>query len=242
MKFNMQSVKEVYSSKNIIKSYIDKQKMIGITEPEKRIILENISVESRILDLGCGTGRISLGLDEIGYENIVGIDVSEPMISNAIKARKEGSKIQFVNQDILGLTNELGSFDAVLAIHSITPLPHLEDRRKALKQIKRLLKANGTIIISAFLQETNTEYWEKEKSEWDKNNQDKRLIDFGDIILKKHKTEIFIHIPERIEFEHMIENTGLRITKRYDWTDLVDESQEEGVPNAQRCAYWVMAA
>ncbi len=167
MKFNMSSVKETYSSKDVIKSYVQKQKKTGITEPERRIIEKTIKPQNRILDIGCGTGRVCFGLYEMGFENIVGIDISEEMIQNAIKLQEKRSKIKFVNHDILVFKGELGTFDVVLAIHSITPIPKNENRRNALSQIAKYLNSNGVVIISAFLQETNKDYWEEEKIKWD---------------------------------------------------------------------------
>ncbi len=74
---------------------------------------------------------------------------------------------------------------------------------------------------------------------WDEMNHDQRLIDFGDIILNKHNTQIFIHIPKRTDFENMIEDAGMKITERFSWTELVIEEQKNAVPNSQKCTYWI---
>ena len=56
--------------------------------------------KSRIFELGCGTGNLTVRLAKMGYD-IVGTDLSPEMIARAQeKARKSGQKIQFAVQDM----------------------------------------------------------------------------------------------------------------------------------------------
>ncbi|HET6482851.1 MAG TPA: methyltransferase domain-containing protein [Actinoplanes sp.] len=63
----------------------------------------------RILDLGCGTGRLTAMLAERGYD-VVGLDSSAGMLR---VAEGRGSSATFVQADILDLP-DLGSFDVIL--------------------------------------------------------------------------------------------------------------------------------
>jgi SAM-dependent methyltransferase len=80
-----------------------------------------------VLELGCGTGRISLPLARAGVR-IVGIDRSAPMLERAarrlaaMRKREDGrkkSRLRLVRGDIRSLPFEPGSFTTVLAPYGI---------------------------------------------------------------------------------------------------------------------------
>ncbi|MCK4630146.1 MAG: class I SAM-dependent methyltransferase, partial [Bacteroidales bacterium] len=75
----------------------------------------NFNKQTRILDIGCGTGRHSIELTKRGYQ-ITGIDLSETLLNRAReKALKEDLKIDFQKQDarILKFQKE---FDLVIML------------------------------------------------------------------------------------------------------------------------------
>ena len=71
-------------------------------------------IGKRVLDLGCGTGRLALGAAFLGAESVVGVDVDEATIRAAsTNAEQAGltDKVQWVTGDVNGVT---GTFDTVL--------------------------------------------------------------------------------------------------------------------------------
>ena len=76
-----------------------------------------------ILDIGCGTGSVSLPLAQKGY-NIIGIDISEDMLSFARqKAEIAGLDILFLQQDMRAF--ELyGTVDSIICICDVTDSKH----------------------------------------------------------------------------------------------------------------------
>lgn len=68
-------------------------------------VLKKFQLEPKhIVDLGCGTGEITLRLATLGYQ-ITGVDISEDMLAIADeKARKAKVIIPFIQQDIRKLT------------------------------------------------------------------------------------------------------------------------------------------
>ena len=65
-----------------------------------------------ILDLGCGAGRTTLALYKQGFENILGIDLSETAIKNAKKlAKQQNLDLTFMIANALSLPFEDNSFD-----------------------------------------------------------------------------------------------------------------------------------
>lgn len=242
MKIDLNDVKNTYSNKKVVESYLMKQEKMGLSKPEKTLIDKYFNEDQRVLDIGCGTGRICFGLSKMGFNSIVGIDLSDEMIKQAKAVKGEQEHITFKVQNILTLEKCEEKYDVITAIHAITPIPGKTHRLEALNQLRSCLNVEGILIIAAFLQESNPSYWTIEESIWAENKQDKRLSDYGDILVNKHGLEVFIHIPERAAFESMIEDAGFRIKHCYDWTELVDDDQQNDVQSAGQCTYWVLTA
>lgn len=72
---------------------------------------------SRVLDAGCGTGRIAVRLDELGHD-VVGCDVDASMVD---VARREAPSLDWRVADLAAL--DLGErFDVVLLAGNVVPL------------------------------------------------------------------------------------------------------------------------
>ena len=71
------------------KSY-EEEPFVNGTEGEVDFLEKELEFnkDKKILDIGCGTGRHSLELGKRGY-NVTGIDLSESMINQAKRKRKE---------------------------------------------------------------------------------------------------------------------------------------------------------
>lgn len=68
----------------------------------------------KVLDLGCGTGRLALGAAFLGAEQVVGVDVDKLALEVAVEnTRKKGltENVEWVNGDIASVG---GKFDTVL--------------------------------------------------------------------------------------------------------------------------------
>lgn len=97
-----------------------------------------------ILDVGCGTGVLSLILSEMGH-NVTGIDLSEGMLNRAReKADKEKLIADFRIGDAEELPFENESFDVVINRHLLWTLLNPE---KAVFEWNRVLKPGGKVII-----------------------------------------------------------------------------------------------
>jgi phosphatidylethanolamine/phosphatidyl-N-methylethanolamine N-methyltransferase len=103
-------------------------------------------IGGRILEVGVGTG---LSLDHYNRTNqIVGVDISEPMLD---KARDRVKRLRLDNvkdiavMDAEQLTYPDASFDVVVAQYVVTAVPHPE---KALDEFVRVVRPGGEIIIT----------------------------------------------------------------------------------------------
>ena len=102
-------------------------------------------VGGRILEIGVGTG---LSFDDYDTTiEIIGIDMSEPMIARA-RERLEGGRYPFVKEltvmDAHNLAYPKASFDCVVGQFVITLV---EDPERVLSECARVLKPGGQIIL-----------------------------------------------------------------------------------------------
>ncbi len=102
-----------------------------------------IGVNHRVLDLGCGTGTLSILLKQKHQKaQIVGIDGDSKILGIAkTKARKAGHEIQFDEGMSFDLPYENESFDRVISslfFHHLTR----ENKLKTLREVKRVLRPN----------------------------------------------------------------------------------------------------
>jgi ubiquinone/menaquinone biosynthesis C-methylase UbiE len=98
-----------------------------------------------VLDIGCGTGvLLPFLIAQLGGEGkIVALDFSAEMLSQA-KAKNFPPIVTFAQADVLGIPLTDNSVD--LAICN-SAFPHFGDKAKALKEIARVLKDNGRLVI-----------------------------------------------------------------------------------------------
>ena len=106
--------------------------------------------EAKILELCCGTGRLTIPIAKDGYD-IKGVDYTSSMLERAKeKALQAGLKIDFIEADIRELN--LGEkFDLIfIPFNSIHHLYKNEDLFEALNTVKKHLKDNGLFLLDCF--------------------------------------------------------------------------------------------
>lgn len=96
-----------------------------------------------ILDAGCGTGIFTLDILSKG-PNVIGLDISLPMLIRAGKKLK-GYPFLMVSADMLNLPFRKDSFDKVV---SITALEFIEDAEGAVKELFRVTRRGGCIVVA----------------------------------------------------------------------------------------------
>ena len=95
----------------------------------------------RVLDLGCGNGRLLSLLRQHGGPEweLAGIDFSEGAVE---QCRARGFRARATRVE--DFTEEDGTFDAVIMIQI---LEHLEDPRRTLARVRALLRPGGALIL-----------------------------------------------------------------------------------------------
>jgi ubiquinone/menaquinone biosynthesis C-methylase UbiE len=126
--------------------------------------LRNVPPNSLILDLPCGTGRLSFFLKELGFR-VIGADVSFYMVEHA-KQFLTTNNVHFEQQDILAIKHPDHTFQAAVCNRLFHHYANLEIRRLALKELMRV--TDGPIIVSFFNSFSLSACWSKFKN-WLKN-------------------------------------------------------------------------
>ena len=98
----------------------------------------------RILDVGCGNGRLYQLFDNLSID-YVGLDQSKNLLA---EARKKFPSAQFIVGEMSKLPFAEDSFDIIFCIAAFHHLPSDELRMRTLKEMKRVLRANGKIVMT----------------------------------------------------------------------------------------------
>jgi len=113
--------------------------------PEIIRLAEGVKDGDKVLDLGCGNGRLLEALKDKKIEYL-GVDNSEELIK---LAQKNYPGYKFIVADILNLENiESQKFDYIFCLATLQHLPSQDLRIKVLREIKLLLSDQGQIVIS----------------------------------------------------------------------------------------------
>jgi SAM-dependent methyltransferase len=209
--------------------------------PELLKLTKSVPDKSKVLDAGCGNGRLVKAFleKEIHY---LGVDNSRDLIEqaklkyvsekifldNKVKLKIKSSDIDFKVADILDL-GSIGDvdFDYVFSIAVLQHIPGRNLQIQVLRQLRNKIKKDGKIILSV---------WNMWSSEWETRGKSfrkqifkffllrligKNKMDFGDIVFdwKNPKGEKvsrrYYHAFWKRELKKIIKKAGLRIEKIY---------------------------
>ena len=106
-------------------------------------LLKKYATGKKALDYGCGGGRSTRFLKKLGFETI-GVDISKDMIRES-KTRDPNGEYQQIKSGELPFKNS--TFDLILSAIVFLEIPSKEEIILVSKEMKRVLKREGIIII-----------------------------------------------------------------------------------------------
>ena len=118
-------------------------------------LFEMTDREAKVLDFGCGYGRISNELAACGYTDVTGIDPSHAMIERGRRAFPGLNLLQSVGSD---LPFDESSFDVIVICAVFTCIPSLGERLSVASEITRVLKPGGIVHLSEFCAEESESF------------------------------------------------------------------------------------
>ncbi len=125
----------------------------GVDRFWRRAVVRRIQAEKvvNVLDIACGTGDLTIALWKKGL-NVTGVDIAEKMVEIAKKKSSvlnisEKAAPQYIIAPAESLPFGHNSYDAVTIGFGIR---NFEDRKKALSEIKRVLRPGGFLAVLEF--------------------------------------------------------------------------------------------
>jgi len=116
--------------------------------PDLAGVVARLEPGARVLDYGCGYGRVAAELARLGCAGVVGVDASPELIKRGLR-ENPGLDLRPMDELPLGFAD--GSFDAFLLIAVLTCIPGDQGQASLLNEIKRLLRPGGLLYIADFL-------------------------------------------------------------------------------------------
>jgi SAM-dependent methyltransferase len=105
-----------------------------------------ISKGSSVLDVGCGTGRFSVTISDITGSDMCALDPSVEMLKHAT-LKDRSKRILWIRAEGQHLPFKDGLFDCV---YMTAALHHIEDKEKAIHEVYRVLRRDGSCLIMTF--------------------------------------------------------------------------------------------
>ena len=172
----------------------------------------------RLLDLGCGTGRLLLPFAARGYW-VLGVDLSEEMLRvAAAKASAAGLAVSLVRANLVELDGlESGMFDYAACLFStLGMIAGAEQRQRVVGHAFRLLRPGGKFVLH--VHNRGFSFWDPQGRRWLLRDSVRRLLrrpTAGDRLMPAHDglPPLTMHLFTRREVVRMLRVAGFRIAE-----------------------------
>lgn len=122
---------------------------------EARFCTALVPAGARVLDAGCGTGRVMIRLAELGYD-CVGVDLDASMLA---VARKQAPGLPWFQADLAAFEPDrlciAADFDLVVAAGNILPLLAAGTEAAVVGRLAAVLRAGGLLVAGFGLDEAH---------------------------------------------------------------------------------------
>jgi tRNA (uracil-5-)-methyltransferase TRM9 len=187
-------------------------------------IVAYIGDAGKVLDIGCGNGRLAERLEREGKRvSYVGVDASPQLIAIA-SARKTQLRIiaaDFFVGDITQSSWSLpfadASFGIAIALAVLHHIPSFDLRVAVLRDIHALLKPGARLILTNWAFDRN-ERQRKRIVAWSDAGFDERALEPGDALLAWKRGGVgyrYCHLITKEEMIRMAEVSGFEVVKQY---------------------------
>jgi SAM-dependent methyltransferase len=168
----------------------------------------------KALDFGCGAGRSTRFLRQLGFD-AVGVDIAEPMLRRA-RIIDPGGDYRLVADGDLGVLTELG-FDLVLSAFPFDNIPGAGKKTQLFRELARVLGSRGKIVSLVSSPEIYRHEWLSFST---KDFPGNRQAQCGDevrilnVALEDKRPAIDILWPDE-DYRDVYEQSGLKVVDVY---------------------------
>lgn len=198
------------------------------------IIVEHVKGR-KALDFGCGAGRSTRFLKNIGFDTI-GVDIAEDMLKQARARDPEGEYRLIENGGLHFLQARV--YDLVLSVFTFDNIPTMEEKVALFKDLGRLLKHQGRIVSLVSSPEIYTHEW---ASFTTKDFPENRLAQSGDTV-RIIMTDVEDRRPVEdilwtdTAYQEVYRRAGLELVQTY--KPLGNANEQQKWVNETRIAPW----
>jgi SAM-dependent methyltransferase len=212
-----------------------------------------------LLEAGCGAGRVTMGLWEMGYRNITAFDFAQELIDQAVSLAIErgATAIRFLHADATDLHRAKarpvadgssktrptlqGFGGALFLFNGLMQIPGREHRRRALRELHRVCAMGAPLLFTTHDRDhspTERALWRLETQRWVRGKQDPRLVEFGDRYFEDEAGRTFMHLPDRREIVEDLAATGW--THEFDAMRAAVARESKAVRDfSDECRFWL---
>jgi SAM-dependent methyltransferase len=109
--------------------------------------LRDLPKTARILDYGCGYGRVVNELADAGWRNAIGVDFSAEMVE---RGRRTYPNLDLRHVTQTQLAEPDGAFDAATLFAVLTCIPSNDDQVALIAELRCLIKPGGLLYVSDY--------------------------------------------------------------------------------------------
>ena len=248
-KLNSGAVRDDFNNLRAVLHYTRAAHSLGLWESERELIARFLPDRgARLLEAGCGAGRVALGLWKLGYRNLAGFDFAGELVAQArsLAAELGAGPVTFVEADATSLEGPPPLFPhafdgALFMFNGLMQIPGRGNRRRALAGLGRLCVPGAPLLFTTHDREHSPAEgarWAEEALRWERGAQDPRLVEFGDRCFEDESGRVFMHLPDRREILEDLAATG--------WVHGFDAMRSEIAREpravlefADECRFWV---
>jgi SAM-dependent methyltransferase len=220
---------------------------LGLWKSERAMVARFFPDKAaRLLEAGCGAGRATLGLWQMGYQRLTAFDfAAEPLDQARSLAKLQAAEIEFVLADATSVTPRSFKrcpFDGILFFfNGLMQIPGRDRRRKALAQLRKLAGSQAQILFTTHDRDSSPlekGLWRAEAARWAAGTQDPRLVEFGDRYFSDNAGNTFMHLPDRPEILADLAASGWE--HQYDALRREIATESSAVRDfSDECRFWV---
>ncbi len=187
-------------------------------------IVAYIGDAGKVLDIGCGNGRLAERLEREGKQlQYVGVDASPALITIASARKRDWHNVaaEFWVADITqpnwNAQLKFDLFDIAVALAVLHHVPSFDLRVAVLRDIHALLKPGSRLILSNWAFDRN-ERQRKRIVSWQSAGFDERDLEEGDALLVWKRGGAgyrYCHLITKEEMARLAEASGFEIVKQF---------------------------
>lgn len=254
-KITSETVRGDFNDPVAVVHYARAAHFLGLWASE-RALLERFFPDraARLLEAGCGAGRVTLGLWDLGFRDLVAFDFAEDLVEQARHlAAERGAAVPIWHGDATALASHpeinaarpaAGYGGVVFAFNGLMQIPGRGNRRKALRELRAQAATGAPFLFTTHDRNVSPAeriLWRLEADRWAEGRQDPRLVDFGDRYFEDECGRTFMHLPDRTEILEDLDATG--------WSHVFDALRREVARESRavrdfsdECRFWVARA